>query len=128
VALRSGCETREERLETLDLAHAIVDAIAEKQGENVVLMDIQQMSPIADYFIVCSAGSDRQLKAIVEGMQEYTKRRLGVSPRRAEGEASSGWVLVDYNDIVVHVFTPKMRAFYALEALWREAPVLLRMQ
>lgn len=86
------------------------------------------MSPIADYFIVCSAGSDRQIKAIVEGMQEHTRRTLGVSPRRTEGEASSGWVLIDYNDIVVHIFTPKVRAFYSLEALWRAAPVLLRMQ
>ena len=122
-----GC-IKGERLETLDLAHAIVEAIAEKQGESIVLMDIQAISPIADYFVICSASSDRQLKAIADGVHEHTKRNLGISPRRVEGDASSGWVLVDYSDIVVHIFTPRTRAFYSLEALWKDAPVLLRMQ
>ncbi|HJW82997.1 MAG TPA: ribosome silencing factor [Anaerolineae bacterium] len=118
---------KEERLETLDLAHAIVDAIAEKQGENVVLMDIHALTPLADYFIICSARSDRQVKAIIDGLHEHTKRRLGASPRRVEGQPASGWVLVDYGDIVVHVFTPHTRAFYSLESLWKDAPVVLRM-
>lgn len=118
---------KEDRLETLDLAHAIVDAIGEKQGDNVVLLDIHALSTIADYFVICSGNSDRQLKAIVEGIGEHTRRNLGVGPRRIEGEAASGWVLVDYSDIVVHIFTPQTRAFYSLETLWKEAPVLLRM-
>lgn len=91
-------------------------------------MDLQKLSPIADYFIICSAGSDRQVKAIVEGVENHTERELGVSPRRVEGDAASGWVLVDYSDVVVHIFTRKTRTFYNLEALWKEAPVLLRMQ
>ncbi|HLF26199.1 MAG TPA: ribosome silencing factor [Anaerolineae bacterium] len=118
---------KEDRLETLDLAHAIVDAIAEKQGENVVLLDIHALSVIADYFIICTGNSDRQLKAIVEGVREHTRRNLDIDPRRVEGDPASGWVLVDYNDIVIHVFTPQMRAFYNLEALWKDAPVLMRM-
>jgi len=118
---------KEERLETLDLAHAIVDAIAEKQGENVVLMDIHALTPLADYFIICSARSDRQVKAIIDGLHEHTKRHLGASPRRVEGQPASGWVLVDYGDIVVHIFTPRTRAFYSLESLWKDAPVVLRM-
>jgi len=118
---------KEERLETLDLAHAIVDAIAEKQGENVVLMDIHALTPLADYFIICSARSDRQIKAIIDDLHEQTKRHLAASPRRVEGQAASGWVLVDYGDIVVHVFTPRTRAFYNLESLWKDAPVVLRM-
>jgi ribosome-associated protein len=93
----------------------------------VVLMDLRTRSPIADYFIICSGNSDRQIKAIIEGVRDQTRRRLAVNPRRIEGDAASGWVLVDYDDIVVHVFTPKMRAFYNLEALWKEAPVLMRM-
>ena len=117
----------EARLETLDLAHAIVDAIAEKQGENVVLLDLRAHSTIADYFILCSGRSDRQLKAIIEGMGEHTRRNLDVAPRRVEGDPGSGWVLVDYGDIITHVFTPHTRAFYNLEALWKEAPVLMRM-
>ena len=118
---------RRERLETLDLAHAIVDAIAEKQGENVVLMDIHALTPLADYFVICSARSDRQVKAIIDGLSEHTRRHLNASPRRIEGEPASGWVLVDYGDIVVHIFTPRTRAFYNLESLWKDAPVVLRM-
>jgi ribosome-associated protein len=117
----------EERLETLDLAHTIVDAISEKQGENVVLMDIHELSTLADYFIICSARSDRQIKAIVDGLSEHTKYNLNISPRRVEGDPTSGWVLLDYSDIVVHIFTPQTRAFYSLETLWKDAPVLLRM-
>ncbi len=90
-------------------------------------MDIHALTPIADYFVICSGNSDRQLKAIIEGVSDHTRRNLGVSPRRVEGDASSGWVLVDYNDIVIHVFTPRTRAYYNLEALWKEAPVVLRM-
>ena len=117
----------EERLETLDLAHAIVDAIADKQGENVVLMDIHALSTIADYFVICAARSDRQIKAIVDGVSEHTRIALDASPRRVEGDPVSGWVLMDYSDIVVHIFTPKTRAFYNLESLWKDAPVVLRM-
>ena len=91
-------------------------------------MDIQKLSTFADYFVICSAGSDRQVKAILEGVQDHTRRQLGVDPRRTEGDPSSGWVLVDYNDIVLHIFTRQSRAFYSLEKLWNEAPILLRMQ
>jgi len=118
---------KEDRLETIDLAHAIVDAIAEKQGENVLLLDIRAISPIADYFILCSGKSDRQLKAIIEGVSDHTRRNLGVDPRHVEGESVSGWVLIDYSDIILHVFTPQTRAYYNLEALWKDAPVLMRM-
>lgn len=104
-----------------------MDAIADKQGENVVLLDIQSLSTIADYFVICSGNSDRHLKAIISGVGEHTRRNLGVDPRRTEGDPASGWVLIDYNDIVVHIFTPQTRAFYNLEALWKDAPVMLRM-
>lgn len=90
-------------------------------------MDLRTLSPIADYFIICSGNSDRQLKAIIEGVRDQTKRNLDVNPRRVEGDAASGWVLVDYDDVVIHIFTPKTRAFYKLESLWKEAPVLMRM-
>lgn len=93
----------------------------------MVLLDIRTLSTIADYFIICSGNSDRQLKAIIEGVRDQTKRNLDVAPRRVEGDASYGWVLMDYEDIVIHVFTAKTRAFYNLEALWKDAPVLMRM-
>ena len=92
-----------------------------------MLMDIHLLSPLADYFIICSARSDRQVKAIIEGVGEHTKRDLNTSPRHVEGDPASGWVLMDYGDIVAHIFTPQTRTFYNLESLWKDAPVVLRM-
>ena len=90
-------------------------------------MDIHALTTLADYFVICSGRSDRQLKAIAEGVEEHTARNLGIKPRHVEGDAASGWVLIDYDDIIVHAFTPHTRAFYSLETLWKEAPVVLRM-
>jgi ribosome-associated protein len=92
------------------------------------LLDIQHLSPHVDYFIVCSGSSDRQLKAIVDGVTETLQTRHNYRPRRIEGQAESGWILMDYIDIVVHVFSTSQRAFYQLEDIWKEAPVLLKMQ
>jgi ribosome-associated protein len=120
--------TQEETLEILELAHSIVDAIADKQGEDIVLLDLRQLSPHVDYFIVCSSTSERQLKAIVDGVTEHTHQQYERKPRRIEGNADSGWVLVDYLDIVIHIFSISQRKFYRLEEVWKEAPVVLKMQ
>jgi ribosome-associated protein len=92
------------------------------------LLDIQHLSPHVDYFIVCSGSSDRQLKAIVDGVTESVQDRYNYRPRHVEGQPESGWVLLDYIDIVVHVFSATQRAFYQLEDVWKEAPVVLKMQ
>ena len=118
---------KEERLEALDLAHIIVDAVTDKLGENIILLDIQKLTPFADYFVICSGNSDRQLKAIMEGVDELVKKRFDINPRRVEGDGASGWILVDYSDVVLHIFTPRTRSFYDLESLWKEAPIVLRM-
>ena len=115
-------------IETIELARRIVDLIADKKGEDIVLLDIRGQTLIADYFIICSGESERQLKAIVEGVTEGVKKDYRVSAHHVEGEASTGWVLIDYNDIIVHAFSPTVRDFYDLEGLWSEAPVLLKMQ
>lgn len=106
----------------------MVDAIEEKQGEDIVLLDIQQLSPHVDYFVVCSGSSERQLKAILDHVVETLQTRHNYRPRRIEGQSESGWVLIDFIDIVVHVFSASQRAFYQLEDVWKEAPVVLRMQ
>lgn len=110
-------------LNTLDLAHRIVDAILDKKGMDVVLMDIRSRATFADYFIICTGTSERQLKAIVEGIAEATARGY-----RVEGDPASGWVLMDYGDIIVHIFAPPQRRYYDLESLWRGAPILVRAQ
>ena len=116
------------QLEPIDLARTIVDLASDKKGENVVLMDMRQVSPVTDYFVIVSAGSDRQLKAIIEYVAEETKTRHDIRPWRVEGESIGGWVLMDYGDVVVHAFLPEKRSYYDLEGLWREAPVMVRIQ
>jgi ribosome-associated protein len=118
----------EDNLDILELAHNIVDAIEEKQGADIVLLDIQELSPHVDYFIVCSGASDRQLKAIVEGVTETLQTQHNYRPRRIEGQAESGWILIDFIDIVVHIFSTSQRDFYRLEEIWQAAPVVLKMQ
>jgi ribosome-associated protein len=105
-----------------------VDAAADKKGGNVVLLDLRKLSSVADYFIVCTGSVDRQLDSISDNIQEVLRNEYHVKARHIEGTGESGWVLLDYIDFVVHVFTPTMRAYYSLEGLWASAPVLLRMQ
>lgn len=86
------------------------------------------MSPITDFFVILSGTSERQLKAIIDHIEQEIKENHQVRPWRVEGMAVNGWVLMDYGDVVVHVFLPEKRAYYDLEGLWREAPVMVRMQ
>ncbi len=118
------------QVDTGELAREIVDQIADKKGEDIVLLDLRGRTIIADYFIICSGNSERQLKAIVEGITEELRKQHGVRPRAVEGEAETGWVLLDYRDVVVHAFAPEVRRYYDLEGFWLEqdASVLLKMQ
>ena len=106
----------------------MVDVIADRKAEDIVLLDIREQSAVADYFIICSGTSERQLKAIVESLTRLTKAEHRMAPWYAEGEADTGWVLLDYGDVVVHAFAPEVRHYYDLEGLWSESPVLLKMQ
>lgn len=120
----------EQTIEIIEFAREIVDIIADKKGEDIALLDLRERTIIADYFIVCSADSERQLKAIVNGITEEIKKRYGLIPRGVEGEAETGWVLIDYGDVVIHAFSPEVRAYYDLESFWvgQDASVLLKMQ
>jgi ribosome-associated protein len=102
--------------------------LEEKLGEDILLLDISGLSLFADFFVICSGNSERQLKALVDSVRETTKNDLGIFPHHVEGESHSGWVLLDYVDIVIHIFSPELRAYYDLEGLWHEGKVLLRMQ
>jgi ribosome-associated protein len=110
------------------LARQIVSVCEEKLGEDILLLDISELSLFADFFVICSGNSERQLRALVASVRETLKKDLGILPHHVEGESHSGWVLLDYVDIVVHIFTPELRAYYDLEGLWQEGKVLLRMQ
>jgi len=104
-----------------DVALAAARAAAEKQGERIVVLDVRELIVITDYFVIVSAGSERQARTIVEEV-ERSLRDLGVKPLRREGESEGLWVLLDYVDVVVHVFRAEERDFYDLERLWGDAP------
>ena len=106
-----------------DMAVAAARAAAEKQAQDVVILDVHDLIVITDYFVLCTGTSDRQVKTVVEEV-EKALRELGHKPVRREGEQESRWVLLDYVDLVVHVFAPEERGFYDLERLWLDAPRL----
>jgi ribosome-associated protein len=104
-----------------DVAIAAARAAAEKQATDIVVLDVSRIIVITDHFVICSAGSQRQIKTIVDAV-EGALRGVGVKPLRREGEPEAGWWLLDYVDVVVHVFGEEERAYYELERLWSDAP------
>jgi ribosome-associated protein len=105
----------------------IVDAIAERLGSDIVMLDMQGISLLADYFILCNAESAPQFSAIIDEVQKQAKA-AGGRCLHVEGEPESGWVLMDYGAIVVHIFDPELRAYYNLEELWKKARLVVRIQ
>ena len=104
-----------------DVAMAAARAAAAKQAEDIVVLDVHAVIVITDYFVICSAPSQRQVKTLIEGIEDAL-RGLGVKPVRREGEDGAGWWLLDYIDVVIHVFGTEEREYYDLERLWRDAP------
>lgn len=98
-----------------------VKAAAEKKAEELVLLDMRGTSSFTDYFFICSGRSDRQVQAIAQGIEEALERE-GVRPLGLEGVSAGKWILMDYEDVVVHIFQEPVRRFYDLEGLWIDAP------
>ncbi|MCC7103858.1 MAG: ribosome silencing factor [Chloroflexi bacterium] len=99
-----------------------------KQGGDIVLLDIRPVTLVADYFVVCSGSSERQIGALTRDIVDTLKLEAGVRPIGVEGTADSGWVLVDFGDVILHVFSPTVRDYYQLEQLWSQATPVLRIQ
>ena len=112
---------------SLDLARRIVELAEDKKAADIVLLDLGGLTTVADYFVIASGGSDRQLDAIADGIIAGLRDEK-VKPFGREGTAASHWVLVDYGGVIVHVFTPPERDFYQLERHWSEAKTVLRVQ
>ena len=127
VSTPSHTAMRRLALEPLELARRIVDVIADKQGEDILLLDIREVSILADYFVIGSATSERQAKGIVEGVTQETKRAWDRRPLHIEGEVAGGWVLMDYGSVVVHLFAPEARDYYDLDGLWRDGRTVVRL-
>ncbi|HEX2424368.1 MAG TPA: ribosome silencing factor [Actinomycetota bacterium] len=103
-------------------AVAAAQAAAAKQASDIVILDVRELIVITDYFVIASGSSDRQVRTMVEEIEKGVRERLGVKPVRREGEDGWQWVLLDYVDVVVHVFSEEQREYYDLERLWRDAP------
>jgi len=110
-----------------DRALRIADILAETPASDTVVLDIRGLSSFADFFVICSGENERQLRAISERLQEDL-REEDIRPQRVEGTPRSGWIVLDYNDAIVHVFDQELRDFYKMERLWAEAPRLLAIQ
>ena len=109
------------------MARAIVDIAEEKKASNIVLLDIRNVSIIADYFVICSGNTERQVKAIAKDIEENLDKK-DVHPRAKEGIDQGRWALLDYGDVIVHIFAPVEREYYRLEKLWSNAQTVLVVQ
>jgi len=104
-----------------EVAVAAARAAAAKQGADIAILDVHELIVITDFFVIASGSSDRQVKTIVDEVEKAVRER-GARPIRREGETENRWVLLDYVDVVVHVFANEERDYYDLERLWRDAP------
>jgi ribosome-associated protein len=119
--------TDEGMAEALALARRVVELAADKKAADIVLLEIHGLTTVADYFVICSGASERQLGAIADGIIEGL-REEGVRPIGREGASTAHWLLLDFGAVIVHVMAPQERDFYQLERLWADAPLLVRVQ
>jgi ribosome-associated protein len=98
-----------------------INASLERKAKNLVILNVSQISAFADYFILCSGTSDRQVRAVAASIQENLKK-ADILPMGVEGDEAARWILLDYDDVIIHVFLESARTFYDLERLWSEAP------
>ncbi len=118
---RTEKKKRTTRTPARTLAARAADAALEKKGHDVVVMDMREVSGVADYFVVCTGDSELQIKAIADAVEDRLKTEFRERPWHKEGYEHRQWVLIDYVDVVVHVFNEEKRAFYDLERLWGDA-------
>lgn len=114
----------EQPLSTLDQARRVAALAQEKLAEDVVILDMRPVCSYTDFFVVASGRNARQTKAIYDEVREKLKAEEGVVPQHVDGEREATWIVADYLDLVLHVFTPEARQFYRLEELWGDVPAI----
>jgi ribosome-associated protein len=114
-------------LNTIEIARAIVNTLEDKKGEDILLLDIHEIASFTDYFVIVTGTSDRMLNALSDAVQETVKKEFGLNGRE-EGHAQQGWLVVDFGDVIVHMFSTEQREYYHLEQLWEKGKILLRLQ
>ena len=106
------------------IVKAIIHAIEEKKGENVISLDLRKIpEAVADFFIICEANNNTLLKAIADYVEKDVKEKCGEAPYKHEGKIAQQWILIDYINVVVHIMMPEPRKFYQLEEMWSDAPM-----
>ena len=108
-----------------ELAHRIVDVASDKKGSDIVLLRTAELTTMADYFVIASGRSDRQVQALGQAIVNEL-RDDGIRPLGVEGQSSARWVLIDYGSVIVHLFAPEEREYYGLERLWSQAAQVVR--
>jgi ribosome-associated protein len=108
--------------DSLTIAKTCAKCADDIQAEDIVVLDLRGLSSIADYFVICTASSVPHLKAVSRDIRAKTEEAIGEKPRSSEGDASSLWIVIDYVDVVVHIFHAELRDVYCLEDLWSDAP------
>jgi ribosome-associated protein len=111
----------------LEFARSLITALEEKKGEDITLIDIREVTTFAEYFIICSGTSDRMLQALADAVSQQAKQMFGLLGR-IEGQSRDGWILVDFGDAIVHLFSRDRRDYYRLEELWNKGKVLVHLQ
>ncbi len=114
-------------LESAEIAKTIVDVASDKKASDIAMLDIRELSVIADYFVICTGSNPRQIQAIASAVEDKMAE-LRQHRRGHEGSADSGWLLLDFGDVIVHIFGPMEREFYRLERLWSGAPTVVYLQ
>lgn len=114
-------------MDTQALARRVVELLEDKQASDIMLLDLRSLRTFADFFVICSGDNERQLKALLDVVDAGVSAEFDLETK-TEGVTSAGWVLLDYGDIVVHIFSREMREFYRLERLWSNATPLVVVQ
>lgn len=114
-------------MEPLELARKIVDALEDKKGEDILVLDLRNQAPITDYFVIASGTSERNLKALQDAIVDEIRPQVSYKPR-LEGRPGEGWLLADFGSVMVHLFSHAQREYYRLEDLWEDAKVVLHLQ
>lgn len=109
-------------MEDLDIARACADLADDKKAENIRILDLRGLSPVTDWFMLCSALSAPQLRAVRDHIEDEMKERHGMRPLYRDGSYDSQWMILDYGNVMVHILTPDKRDYYCLEELWGDAP------
>lgn len=105
------------------LVEVITEALLDKKAEEITVLDVRELTTLADIFVVCHATTDVQIKAIADNVHSFTKDRLGEQAWKEEGRDTRRWVILDYVNVVVHIFRKDLREYYALERMWNDAEV-----